>query len=103
MDFGTPYDRCKIEFQEAATDCAEQLGETLSFMCHVDALDDLCEVTKAVDILCLLPSLIKQNVFKPIEAGWAPMEMSSVNPWMLLIQIIYYRAGQNLGNHKGIF
>ncbi|CAG7837127.1 unnamed protein product [Allacma fusca] len=67
FNFDTPYNRCKREFAEAVTDCTEKLGDFMSFMCHVDVLDSLCEVTKVTKSMCTQPSVIGENLLSVIR------------------------------------
>ncbi|KAM6910500.1 DC-STAMP domain-containing protein 2 [Xenentodon cancila] len=81
---GTPFRKCREVFAEARSDCTNLLGE-FSFMCDiVDGFLPLCNIARAGEFFCIIPSYIarhlKQRLADPtVEAFKKMMEQFDFN------------------------
>lgn len=65
---GTPYRKCLALFSEASSDCEELLGE-FNFLCDiVDIFRPLCELARAGQLFCTIPSYVAQYLRERLEA-----------------------------------
>ncbi|XP_026040763.1 DC-STAMP domain-containing protein 2 isoform X5 [Astatotilapia calliptera] len=65
---GTPYRKCRSLFEEARSDCSELLGD-FNFLCNiVDGFLPLCNLARAGEFFCIVPSYIADHLRKRLAA-----------------------------------
>ncbi|XP_005744234.1 DC-STAMP domain-containing protein 2 isoform X3 [Pundamilia nyererei] len=65
---GTPYRKCRSLFEEARSDCSELLGD-FNFLCNiVDGFLPLCNLARAGEFFCIVPSYIADHLKKRLAA-----------------------------------
>ncbi|XP_070767834.1 DC-STAMP domain-containing protein 2 [Enoplosus armatus] len=65
---GSPYRKCRAVFAEARADCADLLGE-FNFLCDiVDGFLPLCNIARAGELFCIIPSFIASQLKKHLAA-----------------------------------
>ncbi|XP_068426851.1 DC-STAMP domain-containing protein 2 isoform X2 [Clinocottus analis] len=72
---GSPYRKCRAVFTEARNDCSNLLGD-FDFLCGiVDGFLPLCNLARAGELFCIIPSYIarhlKQRLAAPTVAAFA--------------------------------
>ncbi|KAM9861102.1 DC-STAMP domain-containing protein 2 [Aulostomus maculatus] len=61
---GSPYRKCRAVFSEARADCSERLGD-FNFLCDiVDGFQWLCNIARAGELFCVIPSYIADHLKK---------------------------------------
>ncbi|XP_047217585.1 DC-STAMP domain-containing protein 2 isoform X3 [Girardinichthys multiradiatus] len=74
---GAPFRKCQDAFAQARSDCKDLLGE-FSFLCDiVDGFLPLCNLARAGEIFCIIPSYVaahlKQHLAEPTVAAFKKM------------------------------
>ncbi|XP_040899644.1 DC-STAMP domain-containing protein 2 [Toxotes jaculatrix] len=65
---GSPYRKCRAVFSEARADCSNLLGD-FSFLCDiVDRFLPLCNLARAGELFCVIPSYIANHLKKRLAA-----------------------------------
>ncbi|XP_044062726.1 DC-STAMP domain-containing protein 2 isoform X2 [Siniperca chuatsi] len=65
---GSPYRKCRAVFAEARADCSDLLGE-FNFLCDiVDGFLPLCNLARAGELFCIIPSYIASHLKKRLAA-----------------------------------
>ncbi|XP_054478176.1 DC-STAMP domain-containing protein 2 [Anoplopoma fimbria] len=65
---GSPYRKCRALFAEARADCSDLLGE-FKFLCDiVDGFLPLCNIARAGELFCIIPSYIAGHLKKRLAA-----------------------------------
>ncbi|XP_035529108.1 DC-STAMP domain-containing protein 2 [Morone saxatilis] len=68
VKLGSPYRKCREVFAEAQADCSDLLGE-FNFLCDiVDGFLPLCNLARAGELFCLIPSYIAEHLKKHLAA-----------------------------------
>ncbi|CAI5661548.1 unnamed protein product [Oreochromis niloticus] len=71
---GTPYRKCRSLFEEARSDCSELLGD-FNFLCDiVDGFLPLCNLARAGEFFCVIPSYIADHLRKRLAALFQKMK-----------------------------
>ncbi|XP_051253304.1 DC-STAMP domain-containing protein 2 [Dicentrarchus labrax] len=68
VKLGSPYRKCREVFADAQADCSDLLGE-FNFLCDiVDGFLPLCNLARAGELFCLIPSYIAEHLKKRLAA-----------------------------------
>ncbi|XP_055080207.1 DC-STAMP domain-containing protein 2, partial [Periophthalmus magnuspinnatus] len=63
-EMGVPYRKCRQLFEEARLNCNELLGD-FDFLCElVDGFMPLCDLAKAAEVFCVIPSYVAEELKK---------------------------------------
>ncbi|KAJ0067679.1 hypothetical protein NL108_009833, partial [Boleophthalmus pectinirostris] len=81
-EMGAPYSKCRQLFEEARLDCNELLGD-FNFLCEiVDGFMPLCDLAKAGELFCVIPSYVAEQLKKrlatPVVAAFEQLKKEFV-------------------------
>ncbi|KAG7218795.1 hypothetical protein INR49_006430 [Caranx melampygus] len=66
---GSPYRKCRAVFTDARADCSDLLGPDFNFLCDIiDAFLPLCQLARAAELFCVVPSYIAKQLRKHLAA-----------------------------------
>ncbi|XP_062249995.1 DC-STAMP domain-containing protein 2 [Platichthys flesus] len=75
---GAPYRKCRAVFAEARVDCSQRLGEFKALCDIVKGFMPLCNIARAGELFCIIPSYIanhlKRRLAAPIVAAFEKMK-----------------------------
>ncbi|XP_030607584.1 DC-STAMP domain-containing protein 2 isoform X2 [Archocentrus centrarchus] len=71
---GTPFRKCQVLFKEAQSDCSNLLGD-FNFLCDiVDGFLPLCNLARAGEFFCIIPSYVADHLRKRLAAPFEKMK-----------------------------
>ncbi|XP_069392837.1 DC-STAMP domain-containing protein 2 isoform X2 [Paralichthys olivaceus] len=65
---GAPYRKCRAVFTEARVDCCDLLGDFSALCDIVESLMPLCNIARAGEFFCIIPSYIANHLKKRLAA-----------------------------------